>query len=275
MTRLKEEDIDGLATTWSEYEKRLASLTGLGLLELAAKALSLDLERLRSEIALLRVGVIPISSGEGIIGGFADSLVSIAGHLGFIPNLLPPDEEGFRAARNGSYDLLIWADDDTYLAENVRLGVKRENGWATGQGFATALARMADRKGKEKRVLVLGAGPVGRSGAQTLAEAGYAVVLCDLDLQKAREAGRNIPNCQPCVPSDLSDQLPFSCLLDAASTNVCFPSGQLLPGACIAAPCVPCLWELYSPQAASVWHDPLQLGTAVMLLAAAFPQSVR
>lgn len=273
MTRLKEKDIDGLAGMWPEYENRLVSLTGLDLLELATKALALDLEKVRREIALLRVGVIPISSGEGRIGGFAESLLSIIGHLGFIPYLLPQDEPGFHAARDGVCDLFLWADDDTYLAENVHLGVAAENGWATGRGFATALMRMADRKGLEKRALVLGAGPVGRSGAQTLAEADYTVVLCDLEFDKAHKASLEIPNCQPCEPADLARRPPFGCLLDAAPTTLCFPLEHLLPGACIAAPCVPCLWEVHSPQDASVWHDPLQLGTAVMLLAAAFPQN--
>ena len=273
MTRLKEEDIGGLAATWPEYERRLASLTGLGLLDLSARALGLDPDKVRREIAPLRVGAIPVSSGEGLIGGFAESLVSIAGHLGFVPELLPCDEAGFRAARGGSCDLFLWADDDTYLAENVRNGAQGENGWATGRGFASALARMAERKGLEKRALVLGAGPVGRSGAHTLAEAGYAVVLCDLDPRKADAAGRAIPNCRSCAPPELPDFPPFACLLDAAPTDACFPLDRLTPGACVAAPCVPCPWDRYAPQDACVWHDPLQLGTAVMLLAAAFPQS--
>ena len=62
----------------------------------------------------------------------------------------------------------------------------------------------------------------------------------------------------------------FECLLDAAPTNDFFPLDRLAAGACISAPCVPCIWALRAPEGASVWHDPLQLGTAVMLLAAAF-----
>ncbi|MFR7887989.1 MAG: hypothetical protein ACLU4B_05960 [Bilophila wadsworthia] len=73
-----------------------------------------------------------------------------------------------------------------------------------------------------------------------------------------------------CTPDDLSGLPLFECLLDAAPTNDFFPLDRLAAGACISAPCVPCIWTLRAPEGASVWHDPLQLGTAVMLLAAAF-----
>ena len=129
---------------------------------------------------------------------------------------------------------------------------------------------MAARKGLEKRALVLGAGPVGRAGAETLARAGYEVFLCDLDGEKARAACGALSGCTPCVPDDLSGLPLFGCLLDAAPTNDFFPLDRLAAGACISAPCVPCIWALRAPEGASVWHDPLQLGTAVMLLAAAF-----
>ena len=135
---------------------------------------------------------------------------------------------------------------------------------------ATALIRMAARKRLEKRALVLGAGPVGCAGAETLALAGYEVFLCDMDGEKARAACGALSGCTPCTPDGLSGLPLFECLLDAAPTNDFFPLDRLAAGACISAPCVPCIWTLRAPEGASVWHDPLQLGTAVMLLAAAF-----
>ena len=271
MTRLTEQDIDGLGATWTDYERRLSALSGYSLIELAAQALGLETTIGRA-IPGLTVGVVPVSSGEGLIGGFAESLASIAGHLGFAVRILPQDEAGFRAAKNGACDLFLWADDETFLAENVRSGTICENGQATGRGFATALMRMAERTTsvrEDRRALVLGAGPVGRNGAAALVSAGYRVTLCDLDLEKARAVSQNIP-CQPCGPGDLDAMPPFPCLLDAAPTNNCFPVHRLQPEACIAAPCVPCLWGSCAPERAAVWHDPLQLGTAVMLLGAAF-----
>mgnify|MGYP001697402791 FL=1 len=184
--------------------------------------------------------------------------------------MLPADVPGFQLAKSGGFDLFIWADDDTYLAENILTGPVGENGRATGRGFATALIRMAARKRLDKRALVLGAGPVGCAGAETLALAGYEVFLCDMDGEKARVACGALSGCTPCTPDDLSGLPLFECLLDAAPTNDFFPLDRLAAGACISAPCVPCIWTLRAPEGASVWHDPLQLGTAVMLLAAAF-----
>ena len=260
MTRLTENDIAGIEAEWATYERRLEELTGDGLLKTTARTLGIDPETARSGVRELRVGAIPISSGEGLIGGFADSLASIAGHLGFEADVLPADVPGFQLAKSGGFDLFIWADDDTYLAENILTGTVGENGRATGRGFATALIRMAARKRLDKRALVLGAGPVGCAGAETLALAGYEVFLCDMALS----------GCTPCTPDDLSGLPLFECLLDAAPTNDFFPLDRLAAGACISAPCVPCIWTLRAPEGASVWHDPLQLGTAVMFLAAAF-----
>ena len=111
---------------------------------------------------------------------------------------------------------------------------------------------------------------MGCAGAETLALAGYEVFLCDMDGEKARAACGSLSGCTPCTPDDLSGLPLFECLLDAAPTNDFFPLDRLAAGACISAPCVPCIWTLRAPEGASVWHDPLQLGTAVMLLAAAF-----
>ena len=262
MTRLTENDIAGIEAEWATYERRLEELTGDDLLTLAARTLGIDPETARSGVRELRVGAIPISSGEGLIGGFADSLASIAGHLGFEADVLPADVPGFQLAKSGGFDLFIWADDDTYLAGRP--------GCLESLASATALIRMAARKRLDKRALVLGAGPVGCAGAETLALAGYEVFLCDMDGEKARVACGALSGCTPCTPDDLSGLPLFECLLDAAPTNDFFPLDRLAAGACISAPCVPCIWTLRAPEGASVWHDPLQLGTAVMLLAAAF-----
>ena len=104
MTRLTENDIAGIEAEWATYERRLEELTGDDLLTLAARTLGIDPETARSGVRELRVGAIPISSGEGLIGGFADSLASIAGHLGFEADVLPADVPGFQLAKSGGFD---------------------------------------------------------------------------------------------------------------------------------------------------------------------------
>ena len=120
MTRLTENDIAGMEAEWATYERRLEELTGDDLLTLASRTLGIAPETARAGVRELRVGATPISSGEGVIGGFADSLASIAAHLGFEADVLPADVPGFQVAKGGGFDLFIWADDDTFLAEKGR-----------------------------------------------------------------------------------------------------------------------------------------------------------
>ena len=68
MTRLTENDIAGIEAEWATYERRLGELTGDDLLTLAARTLGIDPETARSGVRELRVGAIPISSGEGLSG---------------------------------------------------------------------------------------------------------------------------------------------------------------------------------------------------------------
>lgn len=269
MTRLCGKDLAGQADGWEAYAARLRRNVGCGLDELCARALDLPPDAVRRSLAAVRVGVVPVSSGEGCIPGFAELLAATARALGSAAVVLPPDEEGFAQARAGACDILLWADDDTYLAEHVRSGAYAENGWATGRGFAAALCGMAERYACERRALVLGAGPVGMSAAAWLAGHGFAVTLCDTVQGRAQACAAQIPQCRGIMPAELDGLSPFACLLDAAPTDVCFPVRHLAPGACISAPCVPCPWEGCAPQPERFWHDPLQLGTAVMLAAAA------
>lgn len=266
MTRLTEHDIAGMDTAWQEYERRLLTLAGTDLLTLAAQSLSMP----APDVTGMRVAAVPVSSGEGLIPGFAESLVSIARHLGFEAKTVSPDEAGFREAR--AFDLFIWADDDNYYAENVRTGTRAENGVATGRGFAEALlCLLRHERPLEQAILVLGAGPVGRAGAEHLARAGHDVLVCDLDAAKARQIASE--HIHACTPEELPQRMPhILALLDAAPTSRCFPYALTAPHVCVAAPCVPCLWGEHLPPSARLWHDPLQLGTAVMLLAAAFKQ---
>ena len=83
MTRLTENDIAGIEAEWATYERRLEELTGDDLLTLAARTLGIDPETARSGVRELRVGAIPISSGEGLIGGFAPIRRSLSNILFF------------------------------------------------------------------------------------------------------------------------------------------------------------------------------------------------
>ena len=85
MTRLTENDIAGIEAEWATYERRLEELTGDDLLTLAARTLGIDPETARSGVRELRVGAIPISSGEGLIGGSRTRWLPLPGILASRP----------------------------------------------------------------------------------------------------------------------------------------------------------------------------------------------
>lgn len=266
MTRLCGDDLLDVSSAWDEYAGRLRRITGKTLVELCALATNLHPHDIRGRLSGSRIGVVPVTAGEGIIEGFAESLASIADFLGCGSSfVLPPDKGGFDRARTGECDILLWADDDTFLAENMHTGKVCENGLATGRGFAAALESMAEKWNAGRRALVLGAGPVGQSAAEHLHEQGFEVVLCDTVPGKANKMAPR--GCVGIEPGMLAHFGIFDLLLDAAPTDDCFPLEYLDKNALVSAPCVPCAWPKRLPD--TCWHDPLQLGTAVMLAAAA------
>ena len=270
MTRLNSADLTNPANDRERYEKRLRDRLGLSLAALAADALSVDDGAAVRALAGLRVAAVPISSGQGLISGFAGMLAGIADQLGCSGHVVPPDGEGFRAARETGADLAIWADDVDFVAENLASGIRAENGRATGLGFAAALDRLCGGVGG-KTIAVTGCGPVGAAGAEALLRRSAMVVLCDLRPDKAEAlADRLRPSWGVAVSLCRPDELPglgpaIDGLLDAAPKRPEDGPPPLLDGLPVAAPAVPNLW----PDNRRLWHDPLQTGTAVMLLAAA------
>lgn len=265
MTRLISQDIEYIPSSWLEYDKKMRQAMDAGLVEICARAIDRPLKDLEKALDKKKVYVVPVSAGQGMIEGFDRALASIAAQLGCRPLLLPPDS--FGQALTNRDGLLIWADDDFFYAENLQDDSACENGWATGRGFAAALACMAEKKGVARRTLVLGAGPVGASAAEFLCRHGFAVTLCDIRPDAARTAAATLPGCAAADPAGARPGGKFDCLLDASPTDAFFPEDLLFHASCVSAPCVPCHWR--SGPERPVWHDPLQLGTAVMLAAAA------
>lgn len=268
MTRLTSEDLLSSLDNWAEYQNAVQEVFGCDIFTVLARAVNTDKNSLVQKFSRSRAGIIPISSGEGIIGGFSELLAEICRFLGCSAKILPADEKGFEEAEKEHFELILWADDDTFLAENKIHDFKAENGWATGLGYACALSILAERHAKEKKVLVLGAGPVGRAGAAYLSSQGFSVYLCDTDMAKARSHAQKLKNCHAVLPEDLAECAPFGAVLDATPADTEYAEGFLDENPCIAAPCVPCHWAGKKQYAKRLWHDPLQLGTAVMLASA-------
>jgi pyrrolysine biosynthesis protein PylD len=235
MTRLIESDIDGLERELDIYEKELRIKTGMSLSEIACYAANMPLYNFQQATRSYRVAVVPITSGEGIIGGFSQSVAGIIKKVGFSASVTDEtDVAGFYEGVCKGYELVFMADDKRFIALNLRTKKVIDNGYGTGRGYGAALWGMA--KGLSGReVLVLGYGPVGSSAAEYLLEQGAKVAVYDKNEMRMKEIKEGMQG-----ELDLRPALQkYDLLIDATSEGAFIFPEDLKSGVMIAAPGMP------------------------------------
>ena len=269
MTRLTEDDLTGMVDGIEDYDRDLRERTGLTLLGLAARAVGLAEDKAARNISGKKVGVLSLSAGGGVIPGFAHSLAAIAAHLGFeIMAPLPPDALGLAELVAWRAELVLSADDHFFGAYNFINGRVIDNRAATGLGFAVALDAMSGGlAGRD--VLIMGCGPVGVSAARACRNMGASLFLYDIKRHKSKAAANLVDG--TCLEDDpRRSGIRYDLIIDATPVAEVIDSNFITSETCIAAPGVPLG---LTPEALTVLenrvvHDPLQIGTAVMLLMA-------
>jgi len=179
MTRLVPQDIIDVKAQLKNHNEELLAQTGAGLLGIAAEAAGLSEAQLRQLVAEARIGVVPLTTGMGIIGGFSDTVQGILSFLGadaFVT--ASTDVAGFNEALAAGAKQIFMADDLTCSLIDLRTRCTADNGIATGRGFAAALA-LATKNISGRTVTVLGAGPVGRAAVYYFLSKGAKVMLYD------------------------------------------------------------------------------------------------
>lgn len=258
-----------IALTLESYNDHLVNLTGCTLREIAALASGKGIDYLDQQTPL--VAVIPMTCGQGIIGGFSESVASIIQYLGVKSFVTENSDAGGVAegVQRGA-EILFMADDDRFVAINIKTGKVSDNGEATGKGYVAGLERMCYGL-ENKKVLLLGAGPVGNSAALALARQGAEVTVFDIDVsasQRLRSAleklGYNLE-----VTTDLEDALAkHQIYFDACPAENVIESRHISMNTMIAAPGIPLgVHGLEAVQQLQdrLIHDPLQIGVATML----------
>ena len=97
MTRLTPKDVGDLVSRLDTFELGLREITGLGLRGVAIRSVAHD--PVCVPLIGARLAVVPITSGEGVISGFADCVATILGHLGCEAWVTAqPDVRGIQAA---------------------------------------------------------------------------------------------------------------------------------------------------------------------------------
>jgi pyrrolysine biosynthesis protein PylD len=262
MTRLTEADVTALTRDLEAFEARLVEATGLDLRDVALRTATDEARCVQLRGA--RVAAVPMSSGQGFIPGFSECVATILAHLGCDAWVTAqPDVSGVQAAVAAGAELLFLADDRRFIALNVVKGRSVDDDPATADGYVTALDAAA-RGLLERRVLLLGLGPVGRAAARRLIRRGAAVLVAEPDEERvaaALEVGLRIEHV------DLAEGLErCDLIVDASTAEGIIDAGDVGPETIAAVPGLPSAFTPAAQEAlgARHIHEPLAIGVAVM-----------
>jgi pyrrolysine biosynthesis protein PylD len=209
-----------------------------------------------------KVGIVPVTSGNGIIGNFSDSLHAITQYFGFDSFVTDvPDVSGYyEAVRNGA-EIILMADDHTFLAHNLKNGKIANNQLCTGTIYAEIASRHL--KADSKEALVVGLGKVGFPGAAHLVQKGLKVYGYDADEILLKRAVSNLG----IIPFDLENPKKFSIIFEATPCANTIPEAVLSQNCVLSTPGIPCAIseELRKKYDVQLVTEPLGIGTASML----------
>ncbi len=275
MTRLITTDISDIAANLKNYDRELVARTGCSLSAIACRAAEIDEAQIKNLLPEIRVGVIPISSGKGVIGGFGDAVLSILLHMGadaFATR--KTDVAGIAESFKKQADIVMLADDERFVALHIQSRSIADNGVCTGKAFATGLNLMAGNlKGRE--VLVIGCGPVGRSATETSIRMGARVSVYDVQVEPLKEWVKKIDQTVDSkiqIVKKLNPALQrHQFIIDASPARNIIHAHHITPDTYVSAPGFPCGLDAEAKEKLSsrLLHDPLQLGVATMLVSAA------
>ena len=262
MTRLTETDVADLTSELVAVEDRLREATGLGLRDLALRAVT-DSDRC-VQLHGARVASVPISTGQGVITGFSACVVATLLHLGCDAwATTQPDVRGIQAAVSAGARVVFLADDHRFIALNVTNGSSTDNDPATADGYVAALeAASGGLEGRE--VLLLGLGAVGRAAARRLGARGAQVFVVEPDAERV-EAALEIG--LAFVETDLAEGLARCDLVfDACPAADIIDVADVRPGMIAAVPGMPSAFTAAAQGVLGVthMHEPLAVGVAVM-----------
>ena len=272
MTRLKTLDIAKISAELNQYDKELLVKTGCNLRGIACRSAGVEEKNAQDLIASVKVGVIPMTCGQGVIRGFADTVQQIVAHIGFNAFVTRhTDVAGLAEAFEKKSDLIMLSDDDRFVAINVKSRRLVDNADATGKGYVTGLNLMTGGL-KGKNVLVIGCGPVGRSAVIALVRLGVAVSVCDTHRARCDQLAREIRDLMDAeirIEIELNLALiRYRCIIDASPAADFIDERHIARDTYISAPGMP---SGFSPEALSkisdrLLHDPLQIGVATMIV---------
>jgi len=274
MIRLRQADIAGITNSLDQYDRELIAKTGRNLQGIACSVAHMENDKIPGSLNSIIIGIIPISCGEGIIDGFADTVVHIIKQIGFKGFVtVHTDVAGLAEAVDRGADIVLMADDTCFIAFNINKKCIVDNAQATGAAYAHGLSLMAGGL-ERKKVLLIGCGCVGRAAAFSLIRLGSKLSIFDAVESRSVKLSHElnqILNVDVSIEKNLQDALPRSTLIfEAAGMNHGIDADTLHADAFIAAPGLPIglSQEAREKVGSRLLHDPLQIGVAAMAMLA-------
>ncbi len=262
MTRLTDEWMAELITELPKYQQRFYKQTGLDFAAASALCAGISKDSLPAAAKAHTVAAIPVSAGQGEIGGFAAAAAAIADAAGFCAFTTDaPDVDGIYEAHMRGADILLMADDARYIALRTDRRIIADNDHATALGYTRLLEHVAGGL-TDKYVLVLGCGIIGRLAGEYLLALGAHTVYYDSDAARLADMAARYP-----VERDISCTRRYELIFDATNTGGWLTADMLSDTAYVAAPGVPCSLtaDAMARHGERVLHDKLHIGTLAML----------
>jgi pyrrolysine biosynthesis protein PylD len=224
----------------------------------------------RGVMSRIRVGIVPIRWGQGLIEGFCETTAGILKHLGFNTFVAgQSDISGLAEAYEIKADVVFLSDDNDFIALNTETRQAVHNAVATGNGFAAGLDLMA-RGLADREVLVLGCGAVGRSSTLALLNYGARVSIYDINPRNSKDLLKALSGTDAdriTIEGGLHKALSeHSLVVDATNSSEIIQARDISAQTFIAAPGMPLGLSRDAGIKIShrLLHDPLQIGVATM-----------
>ena len=266
MTRLTSEDIETVPRRIVQHDDELKRSVGADLLGIAKLAAGYDGD-LGVAFRSYKAKAVSITSGKGVIGGFAQTVAAILNHIGLKTEVTgKPDMGGFAEAMKDHCSIVFAADDEFYVGFNFRSSKYSYNFEATGKAYSAALEIKAGGL-EDKAVALIGAGRVGSAGAEYLCHKDAKVFAFDPIVEKVRRLKEKFP------ASIIQCNSVEDCMAKAKLILLTAPGRDFIPArlisedAVFATPAMPLGFTraaLAKIPDGNLIHDPLELGTAAM-----------
>jgi pyrrolysine biosynthesis protein PylD len=274
VTRLTTEDIQGISEELPAYESSLMEKTGCSLRQLACRAMEVSEKDVQASMEHTLVGVIPMTSGGGVLKDFCRTVADIVSHIGcraFITR--GTDASGIAEAVEEKADIFMFADENRFVALDMQHRKLVDNADATGRGFVAGLHLMAESL-KDRKVLVLGCGPVGQSAVKALVKTGCRISVYDIEPAAYGRLSAEFKN-DPAVGIQFLHNLDLALhqhelIIDASPTGTFILAQHIKPHTFISAPGMPLGLDRSALATIGdrLLHDPLQIGVATMVVGA-------